>query len=67
MITNPTTPDSQLIGRLEQAQLVAQASLPVPRAELSDAVRIGLWGLRLFTMLLAAMVVCAFVLQLRAG
>lgn len=53
-----------LIDYLEPEQLIADTSVPVPRAVLTAPVRAGLWALRIFTVLLAAAVMFAFVADL---
>jgi hypothetical protein len=53
--------DHELLEFLEPDQLVSGTSQPVPRAALSTPARAGLWALRIFTLLLAAAVVFAFV------
>ena len=53
-------PDTQL----ELDQLVAQTTLPVPLASLGPRARAGLWALRVFALVLGAMVVYTFVSQL---
>jgi hypothetical protein len=53
-----------LVMHLERDQLVAETFRPVARAQLSRGVRAGLWALRIFTVLLAAMVLYTFVSQL---
>lgn len=60
-------PERELIQGLEPDQLVAAASKPLPRAKLSAAVELALWCLRLFLLIVAAMVIYTFVLQLFRG
>lgn len=57
-------PDDELIEFLERTQLVSDTSRPVPRAPLTARARAGLWALRIFTLLLAVIVIYAFVAQL---
>jgi len=49
---------------LEHDQLVTERSRPLPRAALGARARAGLWVLRVFSIMLGAMVVYAFVVQL---
>ncbi len=49
---------------LEPDQLVAERSRPLARAALGVRARVGLWALRVFSIVLSAMVVYAFVVQL---
>jgi len=49
---------------LEPDQLLAERSRPLPRMALSSRARAGLWALRVFSVLLSAMVVYVFVVQL---
>lgn len=50
-----------LPNHLEADQLAAETSRPVPRAKLSRRVRIGLWALRAFVVVIGAMVIYVFV------
>ncbi len=54
----------ELIMFLERDQLVADTSQPVPRARLGPAVKIALWGLRIFVLVVSFMVLYTFVHQL---
>jgi hypothetical protein len=56
--------DEELVAYLERDQLVADKSRPLPRARLSARARAGLWALRVFTIVVGAMVVYTFVSQL---
>jgi hypothetical protein len=56
--------EDELIIHLERDQFVAETSRPVPRAALSAAASAGLWGLRVFVVIVSLMVVYAFVTQL---
>ncbi len=58
------TGDDELIEFLEPDQLSADTRRPVPRARLSPRVRAALWALRIFTLLVGAMVIYTFVQQL---
>jgi hypothetical protein len=54
----------ELAALLEPGQLVAETSLPVPRAALSARAAAGLWALRIFVVLVSLMVIYVFVDQL---
>ncbi|HTX47409.1 MAG TPA: hypothetical protein VMD48_14095 [Solirubrobacteraceae bacterium] len=54
----------ELIEYLERDQLVADRSVPVPPARLSRPAAIGLWALRVFAIILSAMVIYVFIAQL---
>ena len=56
-------PDT-LIMDLELDQFVAETSRPVPRASLGARATTALWALRVFVMLLSAMVIYTFIDQL---
>jgi hypothetical protein len=72
--TNPGTPDlvdeeteradQELVMFLERDQLAAGTSVPLPRASLKRRVRIGLWVLRVFVILLSIMVIYTFASKL---
>jgi hypothetical protein len=49
---------------LEADQLAAQTARPVGRAILSPRAVLGLWALRVFVVLMSAMVIYVFVSQL---
>jgi hypothetical protein len=49
---------------LEPDQLVVDKSRPVPRAQLSERANAGLWALRVFVLVVSAMVIYTFVSQL---
>ena len=53
-----------LVMFLERDQLVVDTSRPVPRRALSPRMSIGLWGLRVFVVVVSAMVLYTFVSQL---
>lgn len=57
--------EDQLIMHLERDQFVAETARPVPRAPLSSATVAGLWALRVFVVLVSAMVIYTFVVNLR--
>jgi hypothetical protein len=58
-------PDEQLPGFLEPGQLVAGTRRPVPRAPLGTRVRAALWALRVAVIVVTAMIIYAFAVQLR--
>jgi len=49
---------------LEPAQLDAHARRPVPPAALTARTRAGLWALRVFVLIVSAMVIYTFIAQL---
>jgi hypothetical protein len=57
--------EDELIMHLERDQFVAATSRPVPRAKLSHRSVLALWGLRVFAVMVSAMVVYTFIAQLR--
>jgi hypothetical protein len=52
------------VSYLEYDQLVADTERPVPRAQLSTRAAAALWALRIFVIVVGAMVVYSFVSQL---
>ncbi|HLH65090.1 MAG TPA: hypothetical protein VKV27_05265 [Solirubrobacteraceae bacterium] len=56
--------DEELIEFLERDQLVSDRSRPVKRADLGPRTRAALWGLRVFVLVVGAMVIYTFVAQL---
>ena len=56
--------DEELIAYLERDQLVADKERPVPRARLSSNATLGLWALRIFVVVVSAMVIYTFATQL---
>ena len=54
----------ELVEFLERDQLVLDTSRPVPRLPVSRPMRIGLWALRAFVVVVSAMVIYTFVSQL---
>jgi hypothetical protein len=56
--------EDDLIMHLERDQFVAETSRPVPRAPLSRGASAGLWALRVFVVLVGAMVVYTFIADL---
>jgi uncharacterized protein involved in exopolysaccharide biosynthesis len=60
-------PDDDLIEALEPDQLVTAVHRPVPRRVLSRRVEMGLWGLRIFLVVVSAAVVYAFIMGVVRG
>ena len=58
------TERQELIEYLERDQLVADRSVPVRRAPLGRAARFWLWALRVFVVVVSAMVIYTFIAQL---
>jgi len=56
--------ESQLIESLEPDQLVAAVAKPLPRLRLSRPVRIALWAIRIFVVIISVLVVYTFIVQL---
>jgi hypothetical protein len=54
----------EMVMFLERDQLVSDKSRPVPRARLSRRATVGLWALRVFAIVVSAMVVYTFISQL---
>lgn len=64
---NPTLDphgDNELVEFLEPDQLVTDKSRPLPRAQLSRRAGLALWALRVFLVVVAAMVIYTFFSQL---
>lgn len=59
-----TEHDEILPNYLEADQLAAETSRPVPRAALKGHATTGLWMLRVFVVVMSAMVIYVFVSQL---
>lgn len=57
--------DQDLVMFLERDQLVADTSVPVPRALLSRRAQTALWALRLLVILLSLMVIYTFAANLK--
>jgi hypothetical protein len=55
--------DEELVMFLEPDQLVVDKSRPVPRAPLSRRADVALWVLRVFSVIVGAMVIYTFVSQ----
>ncbi len=53
--------EDDLIMHLERDQFVAETSRPVPQAALGRYAKAGLWGLRVFVVVVSAMVVYTFI------
>jgi hypothetical protein len=60
----PLTDDEELIMHLERDQLVSETARPVPPAVLGRRAVVGLWALRVFAILVSAMVVYTFIARL---
>ncbi len=58
-------PDDELVRALEPDQIVAVASQPLPRYVLSRTENVALWALRVFVLIITALVVYTFVISLR--
>jgi hypothetical protein len=56
--------DEELIMVLERDQLVSNRSKPVDRAQLGRNAKLGLWALRIFVLVVSAMVIYTFIAQL---
>jgi hypothetical protein len=56
--------EEPMVGHLERDQLVAATLQPVPRARLSRRVQLTLWLLRVFVVLVSAMVIYTFIARL---
>lgn len=56
--------DEELVEFLEPDQLVSDKLIPVPRAALSHRATVALWALRAFVLVVSAMVIYTFFVQL---
>ncbi|HWF35705.1 MAG TPA: hypothetical protein VG295_10030 [Solirubrobacteraceae bacterium] len=56
--------DQELVEFLERDQLVTDTSRPVGRMALSRRARVALWALRVFVVVVSAMVIYTFASQL---
>jgi hypothetical protein len=56
--------DEELVEFLERDQLVRDKSRPLPRAPLSRPASVALWALRVFVVVVTAMVTYTFFVQL---
>lgn len=63
-ILHEAQPEEGLINHLERDQLVSETFRPVPPAKLGQRTVIGLWVLRVFVVLVSAMVVYTFIARL---
>ncbi len=54
-------PDEELIRALEPDQLFSETSKPLPRYQLRQIANLALWLLRVFVLLITALVVYTFV------
>lgn len=57
-------PNDHPLAYLEPDQLVAHTSRPLPRRELRGPGAVALWALRVFTLLVGAMVIYTFIAQI---
>lgn len=57
-------PDTELIDGLEPDQLVENAAKPLPRMRVGAMGQFGFWVLRIFVLLVTALVVYTFVASL---
>ena len=69
MASDPQTPvpprlDEELFMSLERDQLVAGRHRALQRARLTPRARVALWTLRIFVLVVGAMVIYTFVAQL---
>jgi len=55
--------EQEMVMFLERDQLVTDTSRPVPRAALSQRVNSALWALRVFVVVVSAMVIYTFISQ----
>ena len=56
--------EEELIEHLERDQLVAETFRPVPAAALGRRAVLGLWALRIFAVVVSAMVIYTFIVDL---
>lgn len=63
-VLHEAQPEQGLINHLERDQLVSETFRPVPPARLGQRAVIGLWMLRVFVVLVSAMVVYTFIARL---
>ena len=59
--------ESELIDSLEPDQLVMAVAKPLPRLRLSRPVRIALWAVRIFVLIITVLVVYTFVVKLMSN
>jgi hypothetical protein len=58
-------PEDELIMHLEHDQLVAETLRPLPRAHVGPRALFGLWVLRIFVVMVSAMVIYTFISRLQ--
>ena len=58
-------PDNELVRALEPDQIVAAASRSLSRYVLSRRENVALWALRVFVLIITALVIYTFVVSLR--
>ena len=63
-MSSETDHEEELIMHLERDQLVAETSRPVAPAQLGRRAHVGLWGLRIFVILVSVMVIYTFIARL---
>ena len=63
-VREPT--DEVLVGFLERDQLAEDKARPIPRAHLTRRAALALWALRIFVLVVSAMVIYTFIAQLGA-
>jgi hypothetical protein len=61
---DPLANEEELIMHLESDQLVAETARPVAPAQLGRRAVVGLWCLRVFAILVSAMVIYTFIARL---
>ncbi|HZU40269.1 MAG TPA: hypothetical protein VE992_04420 [Solirubrobacteraceae bacterium] len=62
----PPPDEEPLIMFLERDQLTSDRARPVPRATLSRRAEVALWALRIFGIVVSALVIYTFVAQLNS-
>lgn len=60
-----TPPGQELVRYLERDQLSADTAIPVPRARWSRRAQASLWALRIFVLVVTAMVFYTFAANLK--
>jgi hypothetical protein len=60
----PEEPKEEMIMHLQRDQTVSQTSRPVPRVRLGPRTAASLWALRLFVVVVGAMVIYTFIVRL---
>jgi len=56
--------ESELIDSLEPDQLVMAVAKPLPRLRLSRPLRMALWAVRIFVLIITVLVIYTFVVKL---